>query len=246
MVAPNVPKHAVIAASYAALNPRDELWRLYIQELERRKARGDISDAEYHLLRSSREARELLVDSTFGDEHAFTAGTVDEVLAHAAGIIREEAEKDAAVLREEAEAASRRETHERTRRELVEAAHRERMDRDVAHVARIVGIAATVIVSMAILVALIASVPGSRILEIKGDAVRVVLWVCFGVGALLGLYAALVKHVSAKDVGQLVSSRIESVLRDRGHRRLEDIHAEAARSADDAAESPLDSAEGEG
>src|SRR5206468_521000 len=94
MAAPELPKHMVIAASYAALNPPAPLWREYLDEIARRREKGELSDPEYHLLRSSQEARRALMDETLGKEQAFTAGTLDEVLAHAKAAIQAEAKAE--------------------------------------------------------------------------------------------------------------------------------------------------------
>ena len=99
MAAPELPRHMVIASSYAALNPSHALWREYLGEVERRRANGVISDEEYHFMRSSREAREALMDETLGDEEAFSAGTYDEVLAHAKAQFQAEARADADAAR---------------------------------------------------------------------------------------------------------------------------------------------------
>ena len=40
MAAPNLPKHMVMAASYAALNPSPPLWREYLGEIASRRSKG--------------------------------------------------------------------------------------------------------------------------------------------------------------------------------------------------------------
>lgn len=98
-------RHMVIASSYAALNPSHTLWREYLEEISRRRDQGEISDEEYHFLRSSREARQALMDETLGDEDAFSAGTLDEVLAHAKEQIQAEAKAETEAERAEKLAA---------------------------------------------------------------------------------------------------------------------------------------------
>lgn len=85
MAAPDLPKHMVTASSYAALNPSNELWREYLTEINRRRAKHEISEDEYHVLRSSREARQALMDVTLGDASATgSVGTrrkiIDEIV----------------------------------------------------------------------------------------------------------------------------------------------------------------------
>ena len=45
------------SASYAALNPSNELWKLYLSEIDRVQKDGEISEADFNLLRFSTVAR---------------------------------------------------------------------------------------------------------------------------------------------------------------------------------------------
>jgi len=90
--AQGLPKRRISADCYAALNPPDSLWRLYLQEVDRLVAQGDISKDDYHLLRFSIEARRILMDTTCGSTEAFTEGTPMEVLERAKANVRAETE----------------------------------------------------------------------------------------------------------------------------------------------------------
>lgn len=227
MLAPDLPRHVVMAASYAALNPRDELWRLYIRELDRRKSKGDISDAEYHLLRSSREARVALLDETFGEEQAFSAGTVDEVLAHAAGTIRGEAEAEAAVARADAHNALERARQERGRRERVEAAHQSQVDQRARKIGWLVSGTGMGIIGIAVVVGLLATIPEVHLVEVTQLSLRVAIWCCIGVFVAITLYAMLVKHMSVLVMGRLIADRVERGVKAKGRVRLAKLHGEA-------------------
>jgi hypothetical protein len=85
---PQLPRQRIIADCYAALNPPDDLWRKYLNEINRLQQAGNISDDDFHLLRFSSEARDVLMDLTFGDEDTFVIGTVEEVLEKAKAAAR--------------------------------------------------------------------------------------------------------------------------------------------------------------
>ncbi len=90
--APDLPRNILIADSYAALNPSDKLWRLFLDRVERLKAEGRFSSDEYLLLRESFESKKALADITFGEAAAFAEGTVDEVFERARAAARAETE----------------------------------------------------------------------------------------------------------------------------------------------------------
>jgi hypothetical protein len=104
--APDLPRKRIIADCYAAMNPPERLWRLYLDEVEALRNRNDLAENDYHLLRYSTEARRALTEITLGDADAFSEGTVREVLAVAQRAIRGEAE--AALRSAETKLASER------------------------------------------------------------------------------------------------------------------------------------------
>ena len=97
---PDLPEKRLIADSYAAMNPTDDLWKKYANEIERLRARKDITSDDYYVLRSSMEAQSALMDLTSGEPDAFTEGTAQQVLERA----KEALVADERGLREAAEA----------------------------------------------------------------------------------------------------------------------------------------------
>lgn len=84
----------LIADSYVALSPSGELWRKYLDEAARLKDAGDISDADYQLLKFSTVARNALLNATLNSPDAFTEGTVPEILEKARANARQQVEKE--------------------------------------------------------------------------------------------------------------------------------------------------------
>lgn len=78
--APELPKRKIIADCYAAMNPPNELWRNYVEEVESLKNQGNISEDDYYLLRYSTEAKKLLMENTEGGIKGFSSGTIPEIL----------------------------------------------------------------------------------------------------------------------------------------------------------------------
>jgi len=103
-------KNRLIADSYVALSPSNELWRRYSDEVSRLKEMGNLSDDEYQLLRYSIVARKALMETTLGNPEAFAEGTVAEVLERAQANVRKGVEdqlKGEVEKREAAEAETR-------------------------------------------------------------------------------------------------------------------------------------------
>ena len=86
--APDLPLRRVIADAYAAMQPPDGLWKLYLVETARLQSEGTITADEYYLLRHSHSAKRALMDITHGDPDAFVEGTVPEVLEIARSNLR--------------------------------------------------------------------------------------------------------------------------------------------------------------
>jgi hypothetical protein len=105
--APDLPRNRIIADCYAALNPSDLLWRAYLNEIDRLRQSGQISEEDYYLLRFSGDARRALMDLTFGDHDAFSEGTVEEVLERAKANARAEIEERLQAETEKRQAAER-------------------------------------------------------------------------------------------------------------------------------------------
>jgi hypothetical protein len=79
-IAPDLPKKQLLAQAYAAMQPSEQLWKKYLNEVTRLQEGERISTEDYYLLRYSLAAKSILMDVTDGDEETFTEGTVPEVL----------------------------------------------------------------------------------------------------------------------------------------------------------------------
>ena len=87
-IAPDLPRKRLIADCYAALNPSDELWSKYTDEIERLYKSNAVSVEDYNILRYSSVAQNELMEVTHGAAAAFAEGTIHEVLEKAKTAIR--------------------------------------------------------------------------------------------------------------------------------------------------------------
>jgi hypothetical protein len=92
--APDLPRKLLISNAFAATQPTDDFWKLYLAEIARLEEKDEISDTDYALLRYSTAAKRAAMDITRGDRAAFTEGTVQEILRRAEAAIREELETE--------------------------------------------------------------------------------------------------------------------------------------------------------
>ena len=90
MGAPSLPTTEVLAFSYAALQPSQELLTAYLEEIEKLEQRGNITANDHQLLRSRPQAYDELMDLTLGDKAALTPETVTETLERVVSSIRKE------------------------------------------------------------------------------------------------------------------------------------------------------------
>jgi hypothetical protein len=77
---PNLPRMQILSDCYAALNPEDELWVKYLDEIEKLEDEGSIGEESVFLLRKSSIAKDVLMEQTGGSSDSFTDQTVDDVL----------------------------------------------------------------------------------------------------------------------------------------------------------------------
>ena len=103
--APDLPRLQIIADSFAALNPSDELWSKYTKQIAQLKEKGEVSTDEFHVLRYSIEARRALLAQTLGDPNVFTEGSVPSILDKAREEITAELRRE--LDRERASSAER-------------------------------------------------------------------------------------------------------------------------------------------
>jgi hypothetical protein len=104
--APNLPRLQVIADAYAAMQPSDALWKVYLTEIARLEAAGRISADEYYLLRHSHSAKRALMDLTNGGLDAFSEGTALEILAVARDNLRADLDQELNEVRAELQTRS--------------------------------------------------------------------------------------------------------------------------------------------
>ncbi len=62
------------------MEPPTKLWSKYLDEIQKLKSKGEISAADHEALRLSLRAREELMNLTGGEEQAFSAETVNDIL----------------------------------------------------------------------------------------------------------------------------------------------------------------------
>lgn len=105
------------------MQPNNRLIKKYAEKIDDIKLTGQITDGEYYSLRTSRVARNLLKEKTFGDPDSFTDKTLTEILAdYKRDIKGEEAKK---YLQE-------KERHMQSRKELTSVKEdKERITRNV-------------------------------------------------------------------------------------------------------------------
>jgi hypothetical protein len=77
---PELPRKMIVAKCYAALQPPDNLWKAYLEEIHRLEERGEISHEEYVQLRLSTVAKNELMTRTLGGVDPLTSSTVKEAL----------------------------------------------------------------------------------------------------------------------------------------------------------------------
>lgn len=92
MMVPDLPMKRLIADSYAAMEPSEDLWRKFLAEVKKLQKRGEITAEEVLALRSTIEARSLLMDTTLGNPEVFVEGTIEEILVEYRRTVRAEIE----------------------------------------------------------------------------------------------------------------------------------------------------------
>ena len=76
----NLPRKTLLANCYAALNPPDQLWKNYLDQIKRMQDTDKITKNDYYTLRFQISARSTLMDLTYGESESFTEGTITEIL----------------------------------------------------------------------------------------------------------------------------------------------------------------------
>lgn len=110
MGAPLLPKAAVLAYSYAALQPSNKLLNKFLEEIYKLESSGKITPKDHQLLRSINVDNELM-DLTLGDEAALTEETVTKTLERITSEIRS---------KENAKTIKEKQAHDQTKAKLYE------------------------------------------------------------------------------------------------------------------------------
>lgn len=77
---PDLPRLELIAECYATMEPSPKLWSMYISEIDRLRATGNITAEDHDLLKLSLLARDQLMNLTLGTEEALSSGTISQIL----------------------------------------------------------------------------------------------------------------------------------------------------------------------
>jgi hypothetical protein len=116
---PDLPAKRIIADTYAAVQPDDELWHHLMIEAEKLRERGEITSEEVLLMRYGAEAKQIILERTADEDEVFTAGSVREILEIVRERIRQDLEqkiKDSNLVNEElARQLAEREQEQRQR-----------------------------------------------------------------------------------------------------------------------------------
>jgi hypothetical protein len=81
--APDLPRKQLLADCFAALEPGEQLWKKYVETIDRMEDDNSLDEESHAVLRYSVEARRALMDRTLGSADAFTMGSVKEILERA-------------------------------------------------------------------------------------------------------------------------------------------------------------------
>ena len=90
MGAPDVPTTQLLAFSYASQQPTAGLWNKYLNEIDRLKTQGTITQRDHELLRSSPFVQKELMELTLGMEDSLDEATITETLGRVSDEIRQE------------------------------------------------------------------------------------------------------------------------------------------------------------
>ena len=90
MGAPSIPITQVLAFSYAALQPSNQLLAKYMTEIERLETQGKIAERDHQLLRSSPKIYDELSHLTLGEDAALTEETVAQIYERVSTEIKKE------------------------------------------------------------------------------------------------------------------------------------------------------------
>jgi hypothetical protein len=163
----------LIADSYAALQPNQELWRKYSDEILRLRNNQSITNEDYHVLRFSTVARNALLDTTLGSPDAFTTGTIPEILEAAKANARRETETQLEQERKNVADAERKATEATAKLEIRTKRFDDRLDEIGYWLGNIVGKCIYAILFCIFFIGFYATLPG--ITPTVSDNVRIAI-----------------------------------------------------------------------
>lgn len=99
--APDLPEKELMAACYAAMEPKSSLWAKYLAEIDKLENAKQISADDHAILRVSPLATDELMNLTLGNEEALTGTSVRKILERVKKDLVKEKDKD--IARERAE-----------------------------------------------------------------------------------------------------------------------------------------------
>ena len=114
LLAPDLPRKQILADCFAALQPSERLWRKYVEEADRLRESGDVSDDDFLIMRHGLEARSLLMRATRGDAGNLSTDTVLEILERTKTSIRADLEEEVSRLKAALAASELQEESART------------------------------------------------------------------------------------------------------------------------------------
>ncbi|MEQ4488553.1 MAG: hypothetical protein AAC993_06975 [Dehalococcoides mccartyi] len=93
----DLPQNLLIADCYAAMEPGDDYWREYMEKVEKLRARNEISEAEYFLLKYNSDVKEEIFGRYIRDVPLYDGTPKELIERHNNGLIeKEKAEKEKA------------------------------------------------------------------------------------------------------------------------------------------------------
>lgn len=212
---PELPRKMLVAACYAALQPPDDLWQLYLEEARRLRDAGEISAEDFIQLRVSTVAKSELMARTRGDPLAVTTKAVRDIVRASRQAILAEREPEI-----EQERQLRREAVDRLRQdhERAEARIRNQHERIRSIAARVAGFVGLVVAAVAVIVVglvLIVANIGYPTVALPWRIVINAVVVCLALGSLVwGMSIRRARRVLEARLATFVERRLWRILGD--------------------------------
>ena len=135
--ASELPSKQLLANCYAALTPRRELWRRYVDEADRLLERGAVSEEDHTVLKFSLEASALLQEHTMGSPERVSENMVLEILSQVKTKMGSEARGEERTIRLRAEEVAQQSERAREAAEIAIEAERLRAEASESRVSEL-------------------------------------------------------------------------------------------------------------